>query len=134
MHPSPGSWCNLTDLMWWSVSNLRWNSSRRPWISANCWYVAGIWSLFSIIFKFKCQSRLDTTTFTILKEVAPCDPTVVMAEGDGTIWATVTEVFVHWRKKCLIARNYRLLTLFFRYLKMSYSHYIFLLNRTIFHS
>ena len=42
---------------------------------------------------FIFQNPLDTTTFskifTILKEVAPCDPTVVMADGDGAIRAAV---------------------------------------------
>ena len=42
---------------------------------------------------FIFQNPLDTTTFskifTILKEVAPCDPTVVMADGDGVIRAAV---------------------------------------------
>ena len=40
---------------------------------------------------------MDTSTyakiFTILKEFAPCDPTVVMADGDGAIRAAVSEVF-----------------------------------------
>ena len=95
----PGSWCNLTDLMWWSVNNFRWNSSRRPWISANCCYDAHTWSLFAPSFKL---NRLDTTTFTkiftILKEVAQCDPTVVMADGDGTIRAMSPKCsLAHWR-------------------------------------
>ena len=38
------------------------------------------------------------------------------------------------RKKCLFALNFVLFALFFRFEKMSYSHYISLLNRTIFHS
>ena len=56
-----------------------------------------ILSLFAPFFKCPYQNRLDTAAFakifTILKEVAPCDPTVVMADGDGAIRAAVTEVF-----------------------------------------
>ena len=54
-------------------------------------------TLFAPILKLEIQNRLDTTTFakifTIVKEIAPSDPTVVMADGDGAIRAAVTEVF-----------------------------------------